>query len=364
MAAAAAMIFASCSKDGGNTQIEDGNTKVVVRIAGGNSTTGTRAEVAPGAEEKVTISDGYIYVINEGSVIHCEALDMTKAGVTPGQTLIDGEGNNKLFPSNSTVYVLGNAPTGIVAGGFESWTEIAEAASTITEITDGSYLDAPVANSTGAPAELEVGTGEDKGTASVAIQLTPLFSRMELVKVKGGPNVVSFKIGGIYVDGYYKSFTMSGAADGDPHTQGQGRAFGTVADEFMGDAGEWTSDEKIAAPDGKVWAYHMASAGLPRFIIHLSEVTFIETDIDGNPTGNPDKTQNNRYITVTGYTGLTSESGAFERGKIYVIGGTNGITFDERHLGEVPNITDVTLNVNVEVLEWDIEDLDYTLVLN
>ncbi|MCD8267227.1 MAG: hypothetical protein LUD46_01300 [Parabacteroides sp.] len=61
------------------------------------------------------------------------------------------------------------------------------------------------------------------------------------------------------------------------------------------------------------------------------------------------------YLTVTGY-----DSGAltaFERGKIYRVGGTNGIEFDEDDLGLTPNPVDVDIDLTLKVVveEWILE---------
>jgi hypothetical protein len=103
----------------------------------------------------------------------------------------------------------------------------------------------------------------------------------------------------------------------------------------------------------------MASGGVPRFIIHLTKVVWH----DDNTNADVEITTNNgdRYLTVTGYEEFNVTPApavtTFERGKIYTIGGEDGITFDEDDLGITPNPVDLTLTVTVDVDDWVLDTL-------
>jgi hypothetical protein len=86
---------------------------------------------------------------------------------------------------------------------------------------------------------------------------------------------------------------------------------------------------------GMVWAYHVAAADLPRFIIRLENV---------QTTTGPQAGV--RYVTVTGYSsGITR----FERGRIYQI---PSITFTETQTAATPNPTNVPVTVVVRMVDW------------
>lgn len=338
MLAAAALMMGvtSCNKEGGSNPGSD-LKQVSIKIAGVIQS-GTRAVEAPGetAAGTIQLTGGHIFVIDPlGAVTHNEALNVAQATNT-GQTL------GAQVPADSRVYIIGNIPAADQAAiaGLTNWSGIQAATSAMT--TQGDYTEAALANSNGAPAAITV-TGTTTATATVSIK--PLISRLELVQVKGGANIKAFTVTGVYVDSYYPSFTYGGSYSGTIFSQGQGGTFSGI-----GDAGTWaaTGTPLVASPDlglgdNELWAHNVASGGLPRFIIALTGIKYDDggTEVDlGNTTS--------YYLTVTGYTGVT----AFERGKIYRIGGTNGITFDEDDLGLTPNPVDIDLTLTVSIEEW------------
>lgn len=337
MLAAAALMMGvtSCNKEGGSNPGNDPK-QVSIKIAGVIQP-GTRAVEAPGetAAGTIELTGGHIFVIDPlGAVTYKEVLNVTQAtGV--GQTL------GASVPADSRIFIIGNIPTADQAtiAALTSLSGIKAATSAMTTQTD--YKKAALANSDGAPAAITV-TGTTTATASVSIK--PLISRLELVQVKGGANIKAFTVTGVYVDSYYPSFTYGGSYSGTIFSQGQGGTFSGI-----GDADTWAASGTplVASPDlglgdDELWAHNVASGGLPRFIIALTGVKYDdgggEVDLGNTPY----------YLTVTGYTGVT----AFERGKIYRIGGTNGITFDEDDLGLTPNPVDIDLTLTVSIEEW------------
>jgi hypothetical protein len=195
---------------------------------------------------------------------------------------------------------------------------------------------------------------------------------MEVHKIVGGAHITSFTVGGVYVDSYYDSFTMTGGvpAGAVTYEQNQNVTFAQPTPTF-GDAGPWVSTNAGANPltnpatatpptAGSVWAYHVAAGSLARFVIHLSEVNYLASE-DGGANYDVPKTVTDRYLTVTGYVDATTGNAVaadyvFERGMIYKIGagidGTGGIVFDEDDLSLTPNPEDVEVTVKVNVIDW------------
>ena len=335
LAAAALMVgVTGCSKEGGSNPGSD-LKQVSIKISGVIQQ-GSRAVEAPGqtAAGTITLTGGHIFVIDPlGAVTHKEALNVAQA-TNAGQTL------GASVSADSRVYIIGNIPAADQAtiAALTNWSGIQAATSAMT--TQSDYTEAALANSNGAPAAITVNAGGT--TASVDVSIKPLISRLELVQVKGGANITAFTVTGVYVDSYYPSFTYGGSYSGTIFSQGQGATFSGIGDE---DTWAATGNPLAVSPDlgdDELWAHNVASGGLPRFIIALTGVKYDdgggEVDLGSTP----------HYLTVTGYTGVT----AFERGKIYRIGGANGITFDEDDLGLTPNPVDVDLTLTVSIEEW------------
>lgn len=354
-ATAATTLFAACStNDEGVVKPEAGMANVTINISGVQAAQ-TRALDALGETGKLTLSNGYILVINGADqVSYKEMLSITP--LTAGATAVTQTLAQKV-PTDSRIYILGNIPSDINVDTMFTLASIEDAVSAIANNT--SYTGAVLANSTGAVAPLsDIDT--TAGTAKCVIHLSPLFSRMELVKVVGGEHITGFTVAGVYVDDYFASFNMMGGAEGTQWSQGTSKDFTQATTDKMSTVGTWAATkvgtEWISAPaSGQIWANHMAASGLPRFIIHLKNITYL-AERPGDP-GNydvPATVAGDRYLTVTGYDEALTN---FVRGKIYRVGSTAGIKFELKDLGQTPNPTDVNVTATVDVIDWMIETL-------
>ncbi len=332
---AAAMIVVSCSV----VVIEEKNetTQLSVKLSG---VVNTLALSSPGstAANTIQISNGHIFVIDRlDSVPHHEELNIAKATGT-GQTLTAS------VATDSRVFIVCNLPPDFPAPhSLDSLNKIKSLTSAITHQTD--YTKIVLANSDGQPAAIG---NPVSGVALVNVSIKPLISRMELVRVVGEPSIKAFTVTGVFVDNYYPSFTFSGGKSGTMFAQGQSTTFNGIGDTDICVA--TGSFSLVAAPPGgKVWAHNVASGSLPRFIIRLTGVKY---DIG---SGVVDLSANTYYLTVTGYNlpGLTG----FERGKIYQIGGPNGIYFTRTDLGATPNAVNINIAMELKTEEWVLESL-------
>lgn len=368
IALAAMVVVSSCSKEqtGG---IEAKPARLSIKLAGvvGN---GTRNIEEPGktAPGTIQLDNGHIFVITTtGDVYHSVPLDVAKVtGDSPvGQVLtVD-------VPSDAGVYIIGNIPesNGVVSETTFNNIKIAEAAIS-TQQED--YTLIALANKDGEPEPIVVDPtaplDEDTGTveATVTVVINPLISRIELAKVTGGEKVTAFNVTGVYMDDWHPSFTFGGLFAGTMYEQ-------HMSTDFTGNAlkeeGSWpaTGTPLAAIPENAVtagtdvWAYNLASGGLPRLIIALDGVKYM-ADVDDDPlTPDVEVTEDEPlYLTVTEYEGIDT----FDRGVIYNIGGLTGagITFDPDDTGFTPNPEGVTLKVvEVKVEEWVIETPDAVL---
>jgi hypothetical protein len=288
----------------------------------------TRMTEAAGQTGQLTISNGHIFVIDpSGTVIANAAMNVGQA-TTTGQTI------PVQVATNSRVYVLGNIPNGVDVTTLTTFDRIRQTAVTISTSQQNNYRQAAMANVSGQPANITV-TGT---TGSVTVEISPLYSRMELNEVRGSATITGFTVTGVFVDSYFQSFTLTGESSGPIRYQSQSTNFAGV----MGDTGNWVATgaagNMVAVPaTGQVWAYHVASADIPRFIVRLENITSSTTTITGT-----------RYITVTGYSsGLTSNR--FERGRIYQV---PSITFNEQQLYTTPNPAHIPITVTVRQVDW------------
>ena len=335
--ATTAVVFASCKQD-----IDSDNAlgqtlatqELVIKLDLGEESAASRMTTAPGATGQLKLNDGHIFVINNtGSVTQHVVLDVAAATSATGQTLTTPAA------SDSRIYILGNIPSTLTPGSISTYDQLRTTVVNITTAGQTDYTKALLANSDG---QAVMVTSSGTGTATVTVPISPLYSRLELAQVSGGPNIVSFNVTGVFVDRYYSSFTLTGASSGALTNQTQRSDFtGNI-----GDTGNWAStgaagSAVAVAGSGLSWTYHMAADDLPRFIIRLANVVYNDSQ------GQQHTLEGTRYITVTGYSGNAPTK--FERGKIYQIA---TITFNETNAALTPNPTNVTMNVKTQVVDW------------
>ncbi len=340
--AAVALVAFACQKgnDEPTPPVDETAGNLTIRLSGVQSSGSkkSRATEAAGEADQLTLVDGHIFVIDAlGEVAHDEALVPADADVDNGGT---GQELSVAVPSDSRIYILGNIPNDVDVNTFSTLDDILEAVSTITKTRNNDYTKAALANTTGdAEAITRVGATNDY---VAEVDLSPLYSRLELHKITGKTSIVSFDVKGVYVDKYYPQFTLAGAGTGDQWNQ----ATNTVFAGNIGDAGTWQADTKVAAPTEGVWAYHVGPAGRPMVIVHLQNVVYNDGEEDVEYLEGADC-----YLTVTNYTGFT---GTFKRGMIYTI---EDLQFDETNLGGTPNPANVSCVVKVTVTDWDFQTL-------
>lgn len=363
IAAAAAMVLATgCVK----TNNDSDQTRIVVKLHGASIASGTRAVEAPAEEtdntSPVTVNSAWVFVIS-GDGVYSEPLIIEDAK-SGGHAI--GAAQNKIFPSDSKVYVLGNLPTNIIPSTLTSWDAIVE-----TEVNIGSstnYKSPVLANATGEPVSVNVDPNNEK-SATVDIEISPLYSRLELWKITGGRHIVSFNVAGVYINKYYPAFTLAGAGAG---TQKIYEAGATTFDG-LGDSAGWTSTTngvkkpgtggaaddiaprvyaEAGANASRVWAYNVGAGSVVGFVIRLTNVKYYPEN-EGSPGKFADSTDElpEMFLLVNGYNNLAT--GAFARGTIYRV---KDLVFDYDDL--VDEIKGVGIKANVDVLDWTFHDLN------
>ncbi len=376
MAAATAMMFATGCE--GTNSIPAGKSRIVVKLNGVKAPATTRSVEAPadlsgGGEESAATLDNnaWVFVISEVGV-HSEQLNISKA-MNEGFTIGENEGTSldfphKLFPSDSEVYVLGNVPEDVDPESFTSWADIEQAVSAISyasgEENNVDFSKPAMANADGVPAALDP---QDLHTATVEINLSPLYSRVELHKLTGGEHISSFTVAGVYINNYYQAFDMTGAGYADQelpqyiHEAGSDNFSKAWGDDNDGNGWNATSGvlgdnqmntHAIATAGGSnVWAYNVGAGSVVTFIIELTDVEYYKEDGSGEFDNDPTSLSEAMYLNVTGYRDF---SGNFQRGHIYRI---EDLEFDFTDLTEDP-VTGVSILANVSVDNWKVKALD------
>jgi hypothetical protein len=365
-AAAAAMVLTSCMK--GGEVIPPDHASIVVKFSGVKSMN-SRAQEAPGNTTTAKVSADasakhYIYVLDaDNQIIHKEPLDPAQAVTGSGQPIKNGD----YFLNSTKLYVMCNIPADVDPTALTEWDDIL-ATQTDIVYTSGSEqntgLEYPaMANADGLPEAVDGYISS--GVANVEVSISPLFARIELKGVEANiPAVVpaegkinDFTVKGIYLDKYYSSFSMTGAAKGNQNSNGSSTAQ-TELDKLFNDKGSWAMAAKIAKPANdpignfaRVWAYHAAPADdVPTFLVQLDVVHSME----------PAKTGG--FLTVTSYNqgagSPTTFANKFERGKIYQV---NNIVFDYDDVTTNPNPSAVTLTADVTVQSWEVVYIDPVL---
>ncbi len=381
IAATAALFFATgCER---TNSIPAGQSRIVVKLNGVKAPTPTRNVEAPAdasgtddeAQSEATLETAWVFVISEAEGVFCEQIDNIADAVANGFTIGEGKGtsgdyNDKLFPSDSRVYILGNVPSDVDPESLTSWTDIEEAVSVIS-YTDGEQLNVDftkpaMANADGKPAELK-NVEPKEHTADVEIALSPLYSRVELHKITGKSHIVDFDVAGVYINNYYRAFDMTGAGYADEDDEDLKffvHPAGSTTFDGWGDTDGWESSTgtksgngvqpraTVNGPDdGKVWAYNVGSGSVVTFIIELTNVRYYAEDEDTHDFDESPSTYSEKmYLNVVGYTGLV---GKFERGNIYRI---EDLQFDVTDLTEDP-VTGVSIEASVNVLNWKVKAL-------
>jgi hypothetical protein len=368
-AASAAMVFTSCIENEG-TIIPEGEASIVVKIDG--ITPSTRAiEAAASPALGAAALDGtalhYIYVFNaDDTKRHGEELVISAVTGT-GQSIDNGT----YFSKDSKIYVLANIPANIALTNLEAVADVAGLEALTSEIIYGTgaqnvtHSKPAMANTSGEPVALGTVT---EGVATVNVNIAPLYSRIEFVRVTGGEHIVSFKVAGVYLENYYDTFTMTGKAVPESSVS-NGNETPSLATSF-GDETVISSDgSKEAAPAGR-WAYHAAPADkVPSLIIKLTDVVFYEDDGNGTPESNELTLSTPRYLKVVDYTtnsnGSIAYTGRFDRGKIFTI---NALEFDhifsdddngdnDDELPETPDPNSVKISATVTIANWGTQTL-------
>jgi hypothetical protein len=378
MAASAAMMFASCAKDGGENQNPNDDSRAVkVRIeyADSDDTRGVGDPVANNTA--TTFTGGYLLFtdstdeikwvvkIESGSVAYDE--ETRKVGISNLSADTGAEITGVPSSSNKVSFV-GNPPAGVTPATLTKLS--AYEATVISQYSNGSAGRTPqggVANVTlfGSGALTAV-TGGEANEYEASFNVKPIAARFEIEKITGkhseAGKTLEYTLTGIFIDNYYDKMSWSGviaASDlkynGDVKTRfvlnGAGGSYVTANQNAVFDNAPGAT-HAVFAPAGtnKVWAYNLlapipvtgGSKVMPSIVLKFDNIK-----VDGTPLN---KIQ---YITIEKFFTDQDRDTVLEelaQGNIYVL---DNIEFTEQDFDEIPHEEGITVRVKVSMLKWE-----------
>lgn len=345
--ALAALTMFSCSKDNINDPEGPTNGKTMeIKIAGSGLKQGVRNVGTPqAAGYQTSISNGKVDIYCfDGNQDGATLLYQTETVSLKGDLAKGYIGVAQGIPSTTKyVYVVANTTRSNDSAGTTTLGDVKAMSKKTTDYQDISKT--PMTNIEGGNVEEDA---QNSGKLIASVTLAPAMARIELKKVKGSGEITEFNLVGVYLDNYYPSFTLNGAADGmivPPVTVGttlptNGQVWWYDIRNGSG-ALEYTANSNA---NTEVWNYMIAPGQTPKIILKLSDVKI----------GGSSSTLN--YVTVKSFKNTTDQSiiSSFDRNMIYKI---ESISFDDTNITIDPNQESVELTVNVSIKAWTSTDI-------
>lgn len=377
--------FSSCNNDDAVNGEDTGkpqNIRMKLTLNG----SATKSETGAVASSTTAIfTDGILYFISStGDIVRKYIIDpdaietnLDAGTIRLGDLTGDGYTFSGLPGTITNAVVVGNVPSTVTppASGNIDQLSVATLLTIASQKDDADAVDK--VSLYGLGGGINGGDDPDAGSDNdyIVVNVAPVAARIELTDITGGTGIKSFKVAGIYLDDFYKTASLDITAVGelkgrsdaatDYWTSG---AVATTAGYPSTDAGATYDDYTSspidavagkAAPSAGVWAYNFFapdpySAGNPRIIIRLTEVTYDNDELYNKDSSNSDHPAGQAYLTVKAFKD-GSDPITFEPGKVYNIA-TDGLTFTPDHLATDPNTEPVDLDVAVSIASWVVVD--------
>lgn len=267
-----------------------------------------------------------------------------------------------LDPSVVSVYVVANVPSGTLP---------ATAPGTTLDAINGKVQNISEQQKANAASVVLANTGKTVKTSftsvaaatngnlqfTVAVELTPIVSRIQIKKVSVDATITSFKLEGIYIDNFYPQMTIGGAftdinivtAD-DKADFDATQAPYTTTNLYDEDKTEGLVQNPFGAATPQVFGYQIfpttstAHENVPYIILRISNIVTSSAATRNIPAGT-------YYVAVKAYknTGASTSVTAFSPGFIYTI---DDIPVSENNIVTDPTKSLINVTVNVTVKAW------------
>lgn len=398
--ALAALGMAGCAKESGGNGAVVNDVQMVVKIDAAGAAA-LRAIDTPATNAADDLKDAIDFTRSEVFVFGKTGTLAFHEPLSSSSVTSAGQDLSTLAEAGSTVFVVANLPQDDYDA-LGTWAAVGTSKSGVTgyvmtRMVDqntgtNSWKTVTLANDTGLVAAMGA---VNNGKADVAVNISPVVSRLELAAVTGGEDssgneITEFQVQGVYVDDFFPRASLDGhgwSAAGTSALEADKMKIGTDVTKLaawisatynMGNENtvDWVSalvgspglptvspDDTHTAGITELWGYNVAPDAVPRFIV---KITGVKYTADGGVTENDDLAGDTFYLTVTGYTmpDGTFDSGdgqpdpitSFERAYVYRIGtAANPFEFNLDDLQVEPNTEGITLTAKVTVVGWTIK---------
>ena len=370
MAAIAALALSSCSKEINSNNPADGKSKVVV-LKVVQATGETRAEADATGAATIALGTGHVFFTDANGVITRKVAIVT---TTPGDdevslTSISNTSTGATIlnvPSNTTkCYILSKAASvdvsGVVVGdNISELTAKTVALADMTDATNNTVVNVPLFG------EGEV-TVESETLLKTTVPVGALGARLQLTSFKGGGDIKSYKIEGIFVNNFFATMPLSKtlaaanavdyASDYQQYVAGY-NGYTSLVDydaDGLGQAGNTSLDRvPVNTPDydNPVWAYNIfPTEGVPTgdqadvfpmIVVKLKDVVW-------NNNGSEETLPNPQFVTVKGMKQGGNPLTKIEARHVYTY---STIAFERKAVTDIPDVSSIDAEVKVELLEW------------
>jgi hypothetical protein len=375
---AVALLF-SCQKPGGTPVASDTNTVTITVKKSAMTRASLGGAVEAGAITDLTDAMFFFFDADENTTLY-HYFTVGESETFTGQITIEG------IPSNSThVTMIGNvgdmgddAADILTLDDFAALTLDIDSQASMADGAGGGGSPAAVqgialVDGNGGSGNLLSGPDADPDDTSddnirtASITLTPAVARIEIaagaIELDTDPvsanriPLTSFDLGGIYVNGYYATRTLSGAStDRVNQTEVTGATIWHEAyldlepSEYLYDETEGTVVTEAYAGG---FAYHVFPGTTPHIIIRADNLLY-----EGAPEDNPDDGPHYWIVEEFLQAGTNNTIGSLEAGHVYriesiVVGETIPRPGD-------PYDNEVSVRVTVTILPWEVEYVDVT----
>lgn len=354
-----ALFCVSCSNDPEIPEKNDNGIDVTLSIT---TNPLTKALETNQVGEKAPIDptkDLLVYFMNASSST-VASYKLTDAQITAIQSGSGFKFTN-LDESVVSVYVVGNVPSGTLP---------ATAPGTTLDAINGKVQNISDQQTDNAASVVLANTGKKVKTSftsvaaatngnlqfTVAVELTPIVSRIQIKKVSVDETITSFKLEGIYIDNFYPQMTIGGAFSGiDIVTADDKADFDATKEPYKttnlyDESTSGLVQNPFGATTPQVYGYQIfpttstAHENVPYIILKISNIVTSSAATRNIPAGT-------YYVAVKAYknTGLSTSVTAFSPGFIYTI---DDIPVSENNIVTDPTNSLINVTVNVTVKAW------------
>ena len=364
------LLCVSCSNDPEIPEKKDNGIDVTLSITT-NPLTKALDNSQVDASAPIDVNKEFIVYFMDASGNTVTAYKLTDTQISAIQTSTVGAGVKftNLDPSVVSVYVVANVPSGTLPATAPG-TTLTDINGAIMNISDQQANNAAsvVLANTGKTFKTGFTQGDDASNGNkqftVAVELTPIVSRIQIKKVSADATITSFKLEGIYIDNFYPQMTIGGAFTSitiqhatDKATFDATQVPYTTTNLYDEDKAAGLVQNPFGATTPQVYGYQIfpttstAHENVPYIILKISNiVTSSAATRNIIPTGT-------YYVAVKAYKDKTSSAPVttFSAGNIYTV---DDIVVSENNIVTDPTKGLINVTVGVTVKQWGSIDLN------